>query len=258
MKKIPLKLITLVLSMAGISLLLSSIAFAQSQTPTPTPEQAKVVDLAPWLTADQPDYKRGGLLAAGGILGALVTTFGLIGGVFPGTAGKAEIDADAERLKTLSERLVELVAAEGADADKIRAVEKSVNNLRDDLRSERWRQFAVASIFYVALGAAIAALLASNLLQAIVIGAGWTGLVGSLGLKSDYAKRKAVKDSALEETVNLLKATPANLPLMKLIPHAGGQFKIASTNDADRVTTDRADVDRIDELERKVRIAKAL
>lgn len=39
------------------------------------------------------------------------------------------------------------------------------------------------------------------MLQALVMGAGWTGMLGSLGLKRDYAERKDLKDTALEKTL---------------------------------------------------------
>ena len=40
-------------------------------------------------------------------------------------------------------------------------------------------------------------MIANDLLQALAIGAGWTGIVGSLGLKRDYSARSDTKDSAL-------------------------------------------------------------
>jgi hypothetical protein len=47
--------------------------------------------------------------------------------------------------------------------------------------------------------------LAQDLLQAFVIGAGWTGLIGSYGLRTDYAQRKSRKDQALNEVVGELE-----------------------------------------------------
>jgi hypothetical protein len=136
-----------------------------------------------------------------GLVGALVTVFGLIGGTVPGTAGQAQIDADNARLNTYYEQLKRLMATSPPDGTAIEAVERAVNNLRDDLRAERWRQFGIAAFFYVILGGAVATILAADILQALVIGAGWTGWLGTLGLKADYAKRKELKDTVLEETL---------------------------------------------------------
>lgn len=206
------------------------------QTPAPPPEPIKLAELAPWLTSVPADYRRGGLLAVAGLVGALVTVFFLVGGAVPGTAGQAKIDADSKQLELLSKRLGELISASRIDAPVVEAVEKTVNNLRDDLRSESWRQYAIASTLYAILGASIAALLAKDLLQAFVIGAGWTGFIGSLGLKRDYAERKAIKDTALGEALSVATAA-------KLEP--GQQMRALAPEGLDR-------------LERNVRVAQAL
>jgi hypothetical protein len=105
----------------------------------------------------------------------------------------------------LSQRLEELITASPPDAAAIVAVESTINNLRDDLWAERWRQFGIATVLYAVLGAFFSAMLAKDLLQALVIGAGWTGLLGTLGLKKDYAERKAPKDATLEKILDRAK-----------------------------------------------------
>ena len=193
------RLLSIVILVACTSYLVTNIAFAQE--PQPTPEPIKVSDLFPWARTTPPDWRRGALFAGLGFVGALVTIFGLIGGAVPGTAGQAKIDADTERLDRMSQRLEELIGASPSDPAAITAVENTVNNLRDDLRAERWRQFGIATALYAVLGAFFSLLLAQDILQALVIGAGWTGFLGSLGLKKDYAERKATKDTVLEKTV---------------------------------------------------------
>jgi hypothetical protein len=131
--------------------------------------------------------------------------YGLIGGAVPGTAGQAKIDADAARLERLTEQLEKLINNPPHDAAAIKAIEGTVNSLRDDLRSERWNQFVIATIVYAVLGAAISTILAKDILQALVIGAGWTGFLGTLGLKKDYSERKEIKDTALEKTLERAK-----------------------------------------------------
>jgi len=84
--------------------------------------------------------------------------------------------------------------------------------LRDDLRSDMRQQFALAATLYVVLGAFFAAALAQDLLQALVIGAGWTAYLGAFGLKRDYAERKLIKDKATEELEAALPPPPAQDP----------------------------------------------
>jgi hypothetical protein len=220
------------------SLLVTSIAFAQEAEANPKP--VKVADLFNWATSTPPDWARGGLYAGLGLIGALVTSFSLIGGAVPGTAGQAKIDADTARLERLSERLEKLITSTDGPpaAEAIVAVESTVNSLRDDLRAERWRQWGIAIVLYAVLGAFFAALLAKDMLQALVMGAGWTGMLGSLGLKRDYAERKDLKDTALEKT--LARAEKAE----ELVKGTGDGSLIRALS--------------TEPLERDVRIAKAV
>jgi len=179
---------------AGMLLLVTtSAAIAQDVPPV------EMANLVFWLKKTPPDWGTGILFALLGLVGALVTVFGLIGGAVPGTAGQAQIDADTERLERLSRRLEELINTSELNADAIAAVENTVNSLRDDLRAEKWRQFIIATGFYAILGAFFATFLAHDILQALIIGAGWTSFVGTLGIKKDYQERKSMKDEILEE-----------------------------------------------------------
>lgn len=192
------RLYTLTLLMFGLSMLVADAAVAQSTQPD-------VVDLFSWITPQGTDWKLGILFTVTGLVGALVTTFGLIGGAVSGTAGQARIDADTERLDRLTRILVDLLTDESANTDRMREVADSVNQLRSYLSKERWRQFSIAAFLYAVLGAAFAAALAQDLLQALVIGAGWTGVLGSLGLRSDAQTRRGIKDEALTRIQTQLK-----------------------------------------------------
>jgi hypothetical protein len=90
--KIVKKSLIIALLVICILLLVPNTAFAQD------PEPIKVADLFTWARTSPPDWARGALLAGMGLIGALVTIFGLIGGAVPGTAGQAKIDTDSERL----------------------------------------------------------------------------------------------------------------------------------------------------------------
>lgn len=205
--------VAVVIGLAGALLYgFSSGAVAQDGTK----DQIQVADLAAWL--ENGDWAEGGLFAAMGLIGALVTTFGLIGGAVPGTAGKAKIDADSERLDRMSQRLDQLIHATPPDSSAISAIETSVNSLRDDLQAERRQQYVIASVLYAILGAAFAALLAKDILQALLIGAGWTAVLGSFGLKRDYAERKAIKDEALESSLATANAMAVSQPVLPTDP----------------------------------------
>lgn len=181
----------------------------QPQTPEPTqsPESPdiKTVQLFTWAASDPPQWYLGILYAFLGLIGSLVTIYSLIGASLPGTAGQVRIDVNENRLENMSKRLEELVEESPPETEAIKEIGTVVNDLRKDLWKERWRQFGIAAILYALVGASFSVLLAQDLLQALVIGAGWTGLLGTLGLKKDYEERKNVKDAGLEEALTRIK-----------------------------------------------------
>ena len=152
-------------------------------------------------------WQTGTLYALLGLTGALVTMFSLIGGAVPGTAGKARTHAETARLDRHYPRLLGLAESPHVEPQGIQALNDTVDKMRDDLRRERWRQFGLGFVFYTVLGAIFATALAKDYLQAIAIGAGWTGYLGAVGLKGDFAERKRVKNESLtaaEEVVSRL------------------------------------------------------
>ena len=168
-------------------------------------ETFAVGDLFKWATAgESPDIFSGAMYALLGLVGALITIFGLIGGAVPGTAGYSKIEAGLNRLEARASVLDKLILdadanPSTADASLIKAVQEANTSLRAYLRKERWSQFILATVLYAILGAFFAAMLAQNILQALVIGAGWTAYLGVLGLKKDFAERKAIKDRTTEK-----------------------------------------------------------
>lgn len=213
-------------------LLGSQILIAQATYPNPTPKDP--VTWFSWLNQEIPDWRQGGLLLLLGFVGSLVTLFGFIGGSFPGIAGQAKIDKDETRLEILSKKLEQLIISSAesplsGNSDVIKAVQETVNNLRDDLGKERWRQFFIASLLYSFLGAMFATMLADDFLEAIVIGAGWTALIGSLGLKKDYAERKAIKDESAKESQEVIKELVQELSAAGR-PNRGAEQPVAITS----------------------------
>jgi hypothetical protein len=194
--------------LAGTMLLLPNVVLAVQQQPI------EVTNLFDWATSDPPDWARGGLYAALGLVGALVTVFGLIGGAVPGTAGSAKIIAGLKRVEEREKVLDGLIKDSAVrNPEEIRAVELAANNLRDDVRDARRRQFILAASLYAILGAFFAALLAGDLLQALLVGAGWTAYLGALGLKSEYSERKSLKDEGIEKFEGLVQ-TALERPLV--------------------------------------------
>jgi hypothetical protein len=170
-------------------------------------------NVAEWLIGqDTIDWATGGALLGFGFVGALVTVFSLVGGAVPGVAGQAAIDAGLARLDALSQRLDALINRDPPEAEQVRAVESTVDSLRTYLGKERWRQFLVAGTLYAVLGAVVSALIAQDILQALVIGAGWTSFLGALGLRKDRAERGNNRDYELRSALEELRALQARAP----------------------------------------------
>ena len=192
--------------------------------------QGEVAEFFSWLTGTPPDWNRGILYAVLGVVGALVILFTLIGGAIPGTAGKAKIDEGEETLKEWTEQLSREMKKAPPDPEAIEKKNRAVDDLRDDLWKERWKEFSLAAIFYTVLGSFFAAMLAQDLLQALLIGAGWTGIVGSLGLKGDYAYRKSRKDDLLGEVRDALQVLK---PAASVVGEAAPPEEIEKANHLD-------------------------
>jgi len=178
----------------------------------PQNENITDLDLFTWANTDPPNWTLGLLYAFLGLVGALVAIFALIGTAVPGTDGAAIIEADTIRLKNNSDRLDTLIQSEKCDSECIKALGTVVNDLRDDINAEKWHQFKYAVPIYLILGAVFATMLALTLLQAILIGFGWTGVIGVLGLKSDYQYRKSLKDAQMDDQKKQIKDLEAKVP----------------------------------------------
>jgi len=179
-------------------LLVTAPVFADSDQPD-TDQEIQVANLFTWATGAEPDWMVGGLYALLGLFGALITVFGLIGGAIPGTAGAARIEANMIRVQKREDRVQQLYEEENPDPDLLKELRIGSNQFRDDVEADRRRQFFSAALLYAILGAFFATMLAQDILQAIVIGAGWTAYLGALGLKRDYAERKEIKDKTSTE-----------------------------------------------------------
>jgi hypothetical protein len=190
------KKLMIIISVVCVALFVIGIGAAQDN-PNGIPTQITTSDLFTWLMTNPPNLATGAIFLILGFIGALVAIFGLIGSVVPGTNGKATLEIQITRLETEEKRLDQLINDDETNPELLKAVEIAVNNIRDDITQERRKQFNQAACIYLILGAFFAAMLATNMLQAIVIGFGWTAVIGVLGLKNDQEYRKDKKDEAI-------------------------------------------------------------
>jgi hypothetical protein len=249
-------------------LLMTETSFAQGEPNQP--DTLELSNIFAWALTDPPNWALGAWFAVLGFAGALVTIFGLVGGTVPGTAGQARIDEDSEQLKRISKRLEDVMTPspmrDPLDSQAIAAIGQAVSDLRDNITRERRYQFAIAAILYSVLGGFFASALAQDLLQALAIGAGWTGLIGALGLKKDFTVRKSSKDSALDTSLSVVeRLKESQRELLDLYLNAQGitdpqdRTQLASKpqvqNVVDRVRGLETDVER---LKQEVSLAKTL
>jgi len=189
----------------GIAIVLIGIGSA-ADTQTGIPKKIVETDLVSWLNSDPPDITTGAAFVILGFVGALAAIFGLIGDVVPGTNGKALLDARMKRLESEEQRLDQMIKDPDVKPEQLSAVSNAVNKIRDDISNDKRRQFTLAAFIYLVLGAFFAGMLATNMLQALVIGFGWTAVVGVLGLNSDNQFRKSQKDGAIDDLENKITA----------------------------------------------------
>lgn len=218
------KLILIVL----VSLILATSIFAEDEKPKAVKSTAEVGDemeqvnitnkIFPWSSGDPADFwQKGILLFLSGVMGALVTIYGLIGTAMPGTSGAANLEAEGYRLESFKKKLSELWEKEEKDIniEAAKELEKVTTNLQAYISKERWRQFGLAALLYVILGGFFAALLTESFLQGLVIGAGWTAYLGALGLKKDQEVRGSIKDREIEELLSNVKERDQSIAILE-------------------------------------------
>lgn len=191
------RLLVVAIVVVSMSVIVTVVAFAQEPEP-PQPggkETNLFANPFTWATDGPPDWGRGALYAVLGLFGAVVTVYGVIGGFIPTAAGE-KLEADYKKLETKSKELAELRARAlkdpgSVDAALITAFAEDEDRARDDLDRKRQRLFRNWAIAYVLLGMFFALLLAQDMLQALMLGAGWTSVIAALGLTREHKKDKA-------------------------------------------------------------------
>jgi len=197
----------LIIVVICVVILLIGIAAADNTSGTSVgmPTQITNADIFTWLFTNPPDFATGLIYLVLGLVGALVAVFGLVGGVVPKTAGQANLEEEMANLKIEEAKLSKLTGdctnneCPPPNPEIVKALGTVVNDLRVSVTQERRKQFAQAAGIYLILGAVFAAMLAVNMLQAIVIGFGWTGVIGVLGLNQDHDYRSSKKDDVIDK-----------------------------------------------------------
>jgi hypothetical protein len=148
-----------------------------------------------------------------GLLGAMVTIYLFLGESLPSMGGKADYDALRVELEDFKERREKNLRAREEfardESDEISAERRrtqdalaveydtTISRLEAQLVKERWALYLMGFPIYLLLGGAFAVLLATNALQAILIGFGWTALADRMGLKREIATKQEAKDKEL-------------------------------------------------------------
>jgi flagellum-specific peptidoglycan hydrolase FlgJ len=164
----------------------------------------------PWVTSgDFSDNWLTGLgLAAAGALGALILIFTSLGTFLPSMGGKADWEAlglKIEELEKRREKLLEsrerYVRSEVEIGSKQRTEANSIIQTLDGMiatkeaqRKARYRELTLLGIpLYFVIGAVFAVLLASNAMQALLIGFAWTAFIDRFGLRGEEKEKKQLR-----------------------------------------------------------------
>ncbi len=185
---------------------------------------AEVSDvLFPWIDSGgfEANWGEGLGFAVLGIVGALVTIYLFLGGFLPSMGGKAEYEATRLEIDDLAKRrekqitLRELYARGEAGIAKERLEE--ADKLTDDLggmieakeaRAAKLRRELIAIGFplYVLLGGVFAVLFATNALQAILVGFGWTAVADRIGLRSELDEKSRQREDEINKLTDKAQA----------------------------------------------------
>ena len=176
--------------------------------------------LFPWVKSGgvSENWVEGLGLFALGLLGALVTAYLFLGEFLPSMGGKATYDVLSIEIEDLARRRNDVLALReryvrgelSLTNERLRAAERLTEQLtqaHDAKQTEasrlRTHLLLVGFPMYVLVGGAFAVLFATNLLQALLIGFGWTAVADRIGLQRELEqkghKREEQVDRLAEE-----------------------------------------------------------
>jgi hypothetical protein len=198
-----------------------TVATGTSTTQTELPFGSIVADsFFPWVSKDPkvPTRWTDGIVHFFlGLIGALVTVYLFLGESLPSMGGKAKYDLVEQELQDFKSRREKALKAREEYArgetepplERLEAelrlsndYERTIRRLEAQLAQERWNLFLVGFPVYLLLGGFFASAFATNLLQALLIGFGWTALADRIGLRRELDSRKQMKD----EQINKIEA----------------------------------------------------
>jgi len=148
-----------------------------------------------------------------GVAGALVTAYLFLGDFLPSMGGKVDYDLQRGILDDLKKRKEKTLAllesyVQGGEAvppERLEAAEQlskdfetTITRMEASIAKDRWRLFRLGFPVYILLGGFFATAFATNLLQAILIGFGWTAVADRIGLNRELDARKAIKDDKVD------------------------------------------------------------
>jgi hypothetical protein len=185
---------------------------------------AEVSDvLFPWVDSGGFDANWGeGLgFAVLGIVGALVTIYLFLGGFLPSMGGKAEYEATRleigdlirRREKQITLRELYTRGESGISEERLDEADKLTDDLGSMIEAKEARAaklrrelIAVGFPLYVLLGGAFAVLFATNALQAVLVGFGWTAVADRVGLRSELDEKSRQREDEINKLTDKAEA----------------------------------------------------
>jgi hypothetical protein len=184
---------------------------ADPEESTCSSDAAGDIGLFCWIQLDgETDWERGALLFAMGFFGALAAVYFTLGTELPGFGQDAEVRVLKGEVDGYK-RLVDESFEKEDTADRRQALAAELRAREANYHRLRRQAFALGGILYPLLGGFFAAAAAFTLLQAVLIGFGWTSFASAIGLKRSDAASSAIKQEEVERSEREDKATIAAL-----------------------------------------------
>lgn len=152
-----------------------------------------------------PNYSIGILFGVLGLVGAAITVY--FGG-WEKLMGKSVRLLECEEEINSKKRIAEKLNEEN-DCDKRKVWEEIIDMEERRLSEERIFTRNLGVLLFILIGGVLASIIANTMLQAIIVGAGWIGVIGTYGLKKDNDMRREIRnkkdDELLEEWIEKTK-----------------------------------------------------
>lgn len=195
--------------------MLAASLVRQDQTTTDPSESAFFA----WISFENgfhADWAVGLVYAAVGIIGALVFVYFAFDEALPGMGGLTRLNdletelGELERKRAgIAETRQRLLAESPVDNERLvgldaltKSYDSRVQEKLAAITRVRRMRLAAGIPLYIILGGVVASAFATNLLQALLIGFGWTGVVQAVGLRQRTAEVKNASAKEVEEVAS--------------------------------------------------------